>query len=142
MSILPRPEDFPCLARDKIRYGDTDCLGHVNNAVFSTFLETGRVELAFNPANPVARAGATFVLARLAMDFRAEMKWPGEVVIATGVEAVGSSSVRLKQALFQNGTCTATAETVLVHMDETTRRATPLSEKARAFFTRYILAGS
>ena len=40
---LPVLEDFPARATDTIRYADTDRQGHVNNAVFSTFLETGRV---------------------------------------------------------------------------------------------------
>ncbi len=39
---LPRLEEFPLRTSDKVRYGDTDRQGHVNNAVFSTFLETGR----------------------------------------------------------------------------------------------------
>lgn len=39
-------EDFPLRTYDKIRYADTDQQGHVNNAVFATFLETG---LAFIP---------------------------------------------------------------------------------------------
>ena len=34
------PGHYPVLTTDTIRYGDTDCQGHVNNAVFSTFIET------------------------------------------------------------------------------------------------------
>ena len=34
---------------DNIRYRDTDRQGHVNNAVLSTFPETGRVELLYDP---------------------------------------------------------------------------------------------
>ena len=45
----PRPVpllgDFAVISREKLRYGDTDRQGHVNNAVYSTFLETGRVEM-------------------------------------------------------------------------------------------------
>ena len=40
-----RAENFPFRTRDKLRYGDTDRQGHVNNAVFATFLETGRVDM-------------------------------------------------------------------------------------------------
>ncbi len=43
----PTLEDFPHRTFDKLRYGDTDRQGHVNNAVFATFLETGRVEMLF-----------------------------------------------------------------------------------------------
>lgn len=39
--------------RDVIRYADTDRQGHVNNAVFSTFLETGRVDILYNPEMPL-----------------------------------------------------------------------------------------
>ena len=35
-------DQFPLRTRDKLRYADTDRQGHVNNAVFATFLETGR----------------------------------------------------------------------------------------------------
>ena len=41
-------EQFPIRTYDKLRYADTDRQGHVNNAVFSTFLETGRVELIYD----------------------------------------------------------------------------------------------
>lgn len=124
--------DFPFRTWDKIRYGDTDRQGHVNNAVFSTFLESGRVELLCDPAAPLAEAGCAFVIARLTLDFRAELTWPGRVEIGTRVAAVGRSSIRFEQALFQNGTCAATAETVIVQMDESTRRSRPLSPASAA----------
>lgn len=129
---LPRLADFPVIAMDTIRYGDTDKIGHVNNAVFSTFLETGRTRMLWQGATPVAPQGASFVLARLVLDYRAEMLWPGEAHIGTGVLAVGNSSMTLAQAIFQGDLCTATAETVLVLFDTVTRRPLPLPEETRA----------
>lgn len=123
--------DFPLRTRDKLRYGDTDRQGHINNAVFSTLLETGRVELIYDAQVPLAEPGGAFVIARLEVDFRAEMHWPGEVEIGSRVAAIGRSSVRLEQALFQDGRCTASAVTVLVLMDDETRRSRPLSETTR-----------
>jgi len=46
------------------------------------------------------------------------------------VAAVGRSSITLDQGRFQNGRCVASVETAIVHMDESTRRSTPLSEIA------------
>jgi len=115
---------------DKIRYGDTDRQGHVNNAVFATFLESGRVEILYNEGNPLADPGCAFVIAQLVLNFRAEVTWPGTVEIGTRVASVGRSSIRLEQALFQGGRCVATAETTIVQMDETTRRSSPLSAGA------------
>jgi len=128
----PRLEDFPFRTTDKLRYGDTDKLGHVNNAVFATFLETGRVDLLCDPGRPINDPGAAFVLARLVVDFRAEAHWPGSVEIGTRITSIGRSSLKLEQAVFQHGTCVASGETVLVQMDETTRKSRPFSVEARA----------
>jgi acyl-CoA thioester hydrolase len=47
LSETPRLETYPHVTHDKLRYSDTDRQGHVNNAVFSTYLETGRVEIFY-----------------------------------------------------------------------------------------------
>lgn len=117
---------YPVHARDTLRFGDTDKVGHVNNAVFSTFFETGRARLMLNPERTLAPPGTSFVLARITIDFRAEVNWPGDVDIGTRVVSVGRSSANLAQGLFQNERCVATADTVVVLMDLATRRATPL----------------
>lgn len=124
--------DYPLRTYDKIRYGDTDRQGHVNNAVFATFLESGRVEILYDAGDPLADPGCAFVIAQLVLNFRAEVKWPGSVEIGTRVASVGRSSVRMEQALFQDGRCVATAETAIVQMDEATRRSSPLSAGAVA----------
>lgn len=128
----PRLEDYPFRTTDKLRFGDTDKLGHVNNAVFATFLETGRVDLFCNPDRPVNDPGTAFVLARLVVDFRAEAQWPGSVEIGTRIRAIGRSSLTLEQAVFQKDTCVASGETVLVQMDEITRKSRPFSAETQA----------
>ncbi|GAB2182722.1 acyl-CoA thioesterase [Roseibium sp. LAB1] len=126
---MESPDQFPLRAADKLRYGDTDRQGHVNNAVFATFLETGRVELLYNDA--LADDGAAFVIARLELDFLAEVNWPGDVEIGTAVLDVGRSSFKLFQKVFQDGRAVAQAVTVIVQMNESTRKSQPLSEHAR-----------
>jgi len=125
------PKDFPTQTTDKIRYADTDRQGHVNNALFATFLETGRVEILYDPDTPLAADGAEFVIARLVLDFLGEIRWPGAVTVGTGVSKVGSSSLTLFQAIYQGEVCVAHAETVIVQVDTESRRASPLSESAR-----------
>lgn len=123
--------DFPLRARDKLRYRDTDRQGHVNNSVFSTFLETGRVELIYDRARQLVEPGAAFVIARLELDFRAELLWPGEVEIGSRIASIGRSSIRLEQAIFQGGRCAASGITVMVQVDEATRKSRPFSEAVR-----------
>jgi acyl-CoA thioester hydrolase len=129
---LPLLNDFPLQATDKLRYGDTDRQGHINNAVFATYLETGRVELLFNPDNPLAAPGCEFVIAQLVLDFRNEILWPGSVQIGTRVAHIGRSSVKLEQAIFQNGRCAATSQSVIVQIDVATRQSAAITDSARA----------
>jgi acyl-CoA thioester hydrolase len=137
MATAASLEDYPLRTFDKLRYGDTDRQGHVNNAVFSTFLETGRVELAFGSGEDLTDEGCSLVIAHLSLDFVTELLWPGRVDIGTGVIAVGRSSVRMEQALFQDGRLVALAETVTVQVNNATRRGQPLSERALAYLAGY-----
>lgn len=127
-------EDYPARSHDKLRYGDTDRQGHVNNAVFATLLETGRVEVLHDPERPLADPGCDWVIARLELDYLGELTWPGSVDIGTGALKVGRTSVTLAQSVFEDGRLVARAQTVIVQMDTTTRGSHPLSEAARARF--------
>lgn len=137
---MDRPIDaFPHHATDKIRYADTDRQGHVNNACFATFLETGRVEILYDPEHPLAADGSEFVIARLTLDFRDEIRWPGSVTVGTGVQRIGTSSVTLVQAVFQDDRCVALAETVIVHIDTAARKSRPFAEAAQARLQALLL---
>lgn len=137
--LLLNYQDFPLKTFDKLRYADTDRQGHINNAVFSTFLETGRVEVLYNPTLPILRDGASFVIVSLKLDFLKEITWPGQVEIGTGLLKIGNSSMTLFQKLFQNGACVAKAETVIVQVEDVTRQSTPLSEHARQTLRGWLL---
>ncbi len=128
MPSLPTLADFAFIASDKLRYGDTDRQGHINNAVFATFLETGRVELLHDLVSSVTEPDSSFVLVRIVIDLRAEIFWPGTVEIGTRIDSVGRSSITLVQAVFQDGRCVAEGQSVIVLLDNTTRRSRALSE--------------
>ena len=103
-------------------------------------LETGRVPFLLSRERPILTAGTAFVIARLAIDFKSELNWPGTAEVGTRVRRIGTSSMTLEQAIYQNGVCAAMAETVIVAMDETTRRSCPLSPVAVARLTE-VMAG-
>jgi acyl-CoA thioester hydrolase len=129
---IPRPDDFPHRTVETIRFGDLDRQNHVNNAVFSTFLESGRVIILYGEEYGLTVPGTSFVLARIVIDFLGEMHWPGEVEIGTAVARIGNSSIGLEQALFVGGVCVATAENVLVLVDKATRKPRPFAPEHAA----------
>ncbi|WP_244445295.1 thioesterase family protein [Microvirga sp. BSC39] len=126
LNALRPLEAYPSRTSTDIRYADLDRQGHVNNAVFATFSEVGRVAFMYDPARPLATEGRSFVIARLQIDFRAELFWPGSVDIGTGVVRVGRSSFTLAQGIFNEGRLVATTEATIVIVDKETRRSTPL----------------
>ena len=131
--------DFPLKTFDKIRYADTDRQGHVNNAVFSSFLETGRVEILYNPAYPIKSGDTSFVIASLKLDFLNEIEWPGQIDIGTGVMKIGNSSIVLFQMLFQQAICVAKAETVIVQVYNNKTGTAPLSDRAKEILSHWVL---
>lgn len=133
--------DYPLHSRDKLRYGDTDRQGHINNAVFATFCETGRVDLLYNPDLPVLLDGQQFVIARLTLDFIDEILWPGWVEIGTRVERIGRSSITLTQVVFQGPKLVAKAENIVVLTDIATRKSTPLGPAAIETLMRFAAGG-
>jgi acyl-CoA thioester hydrolase len=137
--VLPVLSQFVGQTSDIIRFGDLDPQGHVNNTVFATFFETGRVMLLREPGNELGAPGATTVLARLDIAFLRELHWPGNVEIGTGTTHIGRSSYSFLQAIFHEGTCAATANATMVMIDATTRRSRPLPEDVVARLERLRL---
>ncbi|MDM7853288.1 acyl-CoA thioesterase [Pseudochrobactrum kiredjianiae] len=137
MEPAPEIDAFPICTTDKLRYRDTDRQGHVNSAVFSTFFETGRVEILYAPSMTLSIPDGEFVIARLALEYRTEVRWPGMVRVGTKIASVGKSSIKLEQAVFQDETCAATVETVIVLIDSHNRQAKPLPDETLLILSSY-----
>jgi acyl-CoA thioester hydrolase len=138
LSRSPDPDPDTLLAdprvgwvEDVLRFCDTDQNGHVNNTTFAALAESGRVAL-FRTGLGV-RSGATyFVVARLAIDFRAELRYPGRVSTGTWITTLGRSSLTLRQAILsEDRELAALTEAVCVRMETATRRPTPFAGETR-----------
>jgi acyl-CoA thioester hydrolase len=109
--------------RIPIRWRDIDALGHVNNAVYLTYLE----ELLTAYLGPTL--GDDWVTARTELDFRHEITLPDrEVTARAELEQVGTSSVTTRVVLeLADGTVALEGRVVLVAWDPAARRSRPLS---------------
>ncbi len=116
----------PFVTTHRLRFNDTDKLGHVNNAVFAVMLEQGRAELMVLQGLPVGRADQAVVIVRMELDFLAELNWPGDVRIETEVARIGGKSFALRQRLVSGGVVCGRAATVMVVMDRAARKAVPI----------------
>jgi acyl-CoA thioester hydrolase len=113
--------------RIPIRYRDTDALGHVNNAVYLTYVE----ELLLHWLGPVL--GDDFVSARVELDFRSELRHDdGEVTARASLEAVGTSSLTAAVSIERPGGETSLeGRVVVVAWDPRKRRSRPLSDEEK-----------
>jgi len=102
-------DGFPFSQLVHVRFRDCDAMGHVNNAVYSTYLEEARIGVL---------GGLTeFILARMEIDFRAELRAGEDVEIGTRCPRVGTKSFELEHELRAGGRVVATARSVLVAYD-------------------------
>jgi len=119
--------------RIEIRWRDLDAYNHVNNAVYLTYLEEARDEWLERSLGAQGAAWG-YVLARVAIDFRHELRQEhDEVVASCALARLGQSSVTTREELrTRDGELAAEAEAVLVAVTEGSRTPRPLSEGERS----------
>ena len=137
----PRLEDFPYRLSDNVRFADLDPNQHVNNAVYATYFETGRVTLMKDRSYGLMPEGLGWIMVRIDIHFRAELHWPGKIELGLGIAKFGRTSVSFDQVVFSEGKCVASASAITVLIDEVTRKPVPLTPELKAKFAPWIRRG-
>ena len=137
----PHLEDFPYRLSDNVRFADLDPNQHVNNAVYATYFETGRVTLMKDRSYGLMPDGLGWIMVRIDIHFRAELHWPGRIELGLGVAKFGRTSVSFDQVVFSEGKCVASARAITVLIDEATRKPVPLTPELKAKFAPWIRRG-
>jgi acyl-CoA thioester hydrolase len=125
--------------RIRIRWRDLDAYGHVNNAVYLNYLEEARDAFVQKVLGPVTNTW-DFVLARVAIDYRAELTQDdGEVLVRCRLHSIGRASLRTREEVAKlDGTVSAEAESVVVARDPSTGKSRPVSEEERSALEREL----
>ena len=119
--------DFPYVHRERVRFRDCDAMGHVNNAVYSTYLEESRIGVL---------GGLTeFILARVEIDFRSELRAGETVEVRTSCPRIGTKSFDLEHVIRAGERVVAEARSVLVSYDYATGSTVPVPDDLRARLT-------
>ena len=123
----------------EIRWRDQDAYGHVNNAVYLTYLEEVRDEWLERALGDSGDAWG-YVTARVAIDFRRELTQDDDAIVARlWLTRIGTSSVTTREEIVTiGGELAAEAEAVLVARDSETGRSRPLSDAERAALEREL----
>lgn len=128
---LTDPRVFQVWVRDRVRYADLDTNGHVNNVSYAVYCESGRIAFFDAVVRPLIDRGHGWLVARVSLDYRSEMRFPGDVDIGVRVLSIGRTSIRKGYAVFQAGVCAATMESVCVHRDRAAGTSVPWNQALR-----------
>src|SRR5947209_5494669 len=82
----------------QVRFGDTDALGHINNASIASYAEIGRLEFL----SALGSSVRSLILANLTIDFRRQIHLGDTVRVDTWIEKLGNSSLTLEQHIIAN----------------------------------------
>jgi acyl-CoA thioester hydrolase len=117
----------------QVRFGDTDMFGHVNNAAFATYAELGRLRFLASLGYPPGG----LILARIALDFRRQLRYGGDGEMETRVADIGTTSLTLDQRLVADGEVACEASSVVVFFDYGQGRPVPVPDRLRRELDAY-----
>jgi acyl-CoA thioester hydrolase len=117
----------------EVRFRDCDGLGHVNNAVYLTYLEQTRFA-HWQRITGTTGIPRRFIIARIECDYRAQATAGDRLIVRLAVAAVGNSSFTFEYEIVNGRTreIVATARSVQVMYDYDARRSMPIPADIRA----------
>ena len=124
-------EGFPFVHEEVVRFSDLDGFGHVNNAVFSTYLEQARLAWfdRYDDEEPMPLRDV--ILARTEIDFRSPLVFGETVAIGVRPSRLGTKSFELEYELRASGRLVAEARSVLVGYHYDSGRSVEVPERWR-----------
>jgi acyl-CoA thioester hydrolase len=130
-------DDFRHRTSLQVRFRDIDAFGHVNNAVFFSYIELARIRYLLDvlqPDQPFDRL--PLILARVELDYRSPIAFGDDVVVETRVDRVGRTSFGMshRMAVAPTGRLVGDVQTVLVTYDYATARPIAVPDAWRARF--------
>jgi acyl-CoA thioester hydrolase len=111
---------------EQVRFRDLDPMGHVNNAVFLTYIEQARVAFFAEAGAATGLEDMTMIVARVEIDFKAPVRLGQEVEISVRASRFGTKSFDLDYQLNVDGQLVAAAKSVQVAYDYGRREPIPL----------------
>lgn len=121
------------------RFYETDAFRHINNTVVAGWFETAREPIFRIFSSSMRPEDLSLILARIEIDFVAQIHYGQAVRIETGIEKIGNSSFVVLQSAWQQGREVARGRAVQVHFDWEVEKPQPLPDHLRAQLAEHLL---
>jgi acyl-CoA thioester hydrolase len=116
---------------EQVRFRDLDPMGHVNNAVFLTYLEQARVAFFSEMGAATGLEDMNMIVARVEIDFKAPVRLGQEVEVSVRASRFGTKSFDLDYELRVEGELVAVAKSIQVAYDYKRREPVPVPAEWR-----------
>jgi acyl-CoA thioester hydrolase len=118
------------------RFRDTDAMGHINNAVYITYLEVARQAYWARLIGRDDYRSVPFILAHVSCDFRSEALVDEVLEVGLRCERIGGKSFDFRYEIREQGRgrVVVEASSVQVCYDYAAKRSIPMPAELRARF--------
>jgi acyl-CoA thioester hydrolase len=119
----------------QVRFRDIDAFGHVNNAVFFSYVEQARIRYLLDVIHPETTFDRMpLILARVEFDYRSPVLFGEEVSVETRVDRIGRTSFAMSHRVTAGpeGRLAGDVQSVLVTYDYAAARPMPVPDDWRA----------
>lgn len=124
-----------------VRFRDIDAMGHVNNAVYVTYLEAGRLELFARLFGTRRLEDIDVIVARVEVDYLRPLRLESAVELGLGISSVGNTSFTVDYLLTADGEAAARARSVQVFYDYAAGTKKPVPAAFRAAAAPFMVPG-
>jgi acyl-CoA thioester hydrolase len=124
------------------RFSETDALGHINNTVVPNWFEKAREPLFRMFTPDLDPKKWQLIIARIEVDFKAEIFFPADVTIKTWLERIGQSSMSIVQQVWQENKLCAEGRSAMIHFDWQEKKARPIPEVIRQQLVEHLIPAS
>ena len=118
----------------KTRWKDIDSFGHVNNAVFLTYIEDARI-MYFKRWN-VTEKKRSLIVASIKIDYLRQIEHPSDLIVGQKISRIGNSSFDIQSALFIKGQSKPAARSVVISVcfDYEENKSVPVYDEIKTDF--------
>ena len=125
-------KEYPLHVEIETRWRDLDAFGHVNNAVFATYIETARGTLFKKWNLPFDGKGKSLIVASITINYHQQLKHPTNIIIGQKITRIGNTSFDVESALFNKNNTEepiATSKVIVVCFDFEKQKSIPVFKK-------------
>ncbi|PPA69292.1 acyl-CoA thioesterase [Jeotgalibacillus proteolyticus] len=127
----------------RVRFCETDALGHVNNTSYFIYLEEARIQFFESLGYQMDVDNWKFIIASTKCDFKSQGYFNQDLSITSSISHVGGKSFQLEHQIrcSQTGMVIAEGNAVIVYYDFENQKSAPIPEELRAGLMEHLTKG-